>query len=780
MKLNDLLNNLLFDGNSSNLKGENEKKAFDQFNEKAGSLIDKIKEIGNSMDVTSEKLEKAKAKHGINSKEAQDIQKKVEELEEDWHKNNIKIEKIVKEIAEKYKLTADQIDNVNEAVLTSANKARFSGLNFKDSLETLNNHANNGFNGILKNVGGNIGNFLNMFGAVGPVVEGAAFLLGSALVQMEELNKKLVEFNREMSQGFSNDMLGMDLYGNGKNGSLRTLAGINNISEDSILEALKAFKKGKTLGLNEDLTGKPEEMTKFAIAAAQLGKFYGIQASTINTISRNLVYNYGTKIKDLSGIFEHGKEVAIKAGVSVSQYFENLKDATNLVGEKYIAGGIKGLNRLAEYATRTDQSIAEIYKSTAQFKNFGSQYENQNKAAGLGLQNTARNTGQAWALSQLGRDQEANALINTGYAKDIESNGLLDDNNNIDYRGLKTLNAIGLDKDQIATVQKLIKLHKEQGITMEQLQDPLKQDLKTRRKIAEFQEKNMTIGEKYAQMWTKVMGQIIDPLANALAPILDVVIDLFGGLADIISSVITTIKNYTGFGKNKHVEGHTEGSDAGPMTFLGNVFKVLTGKPEESKKAWHDVKDNFGVYDKNSDEELDNSNRTPTVVNANSQNGLLKNTSENETNTSSKIENVSFVSTHEKQMRVQADDFWKDMNNIWVKESKNMWGDMGQNAQSIWNIQINTAKSLSAHIKDFFNSDNDQKAADEAAKKYAENKAAGLVYSVQNIMQQREATPTGVAERAQAERLEKMVTQPVHIEIKQAFDGSIKSRIVGK
>lgn len=435
-----------------------------------------------------------------------------------------KKDKLDKLLTTRYHLSVDQLDQLHDLVQANSSSILDSSKKYHNSFYDLDKSISSGSDVIVSASK----RILGEFGFWGEA-------MGLAFEQINKLNKKLIEFNRNMSLGFSNDVLGMDLYGTGSANSLSSLSTGNALTEDEFLKAFAGLNKGNVLNQDNKNLGTANDFQDFGIKTAQLSKFYGVEIDKLTSISGTLVYNYGMKLKDVNKVFKEGKEDAISAGVSVKKYFENLKEATDLLGNQYINGGVKGLQDLALYASKTDQSISSIMKTADQFKDYTSSFEKQNTAAALAMMNTASQTAKIWALEFQGRKQEADVVLKGSLVKDIIANGYTNKNNDLDQRGLSTLQDMGMDAEQIKSIQKLVRLQKEQGITVEQLNNKEKQSLAIKAKIQEFEYKNLTVSEKMSAMWGKLKGAIIDPIASLISPLFDLTLNVLGTVIDVIT-----------------------------------------------------------------------------------------------------------------------------------------------------------------------------------------------------------------------------------------------------
>lgn len=371
---------------------------------------------------------------------------------------------------------------------------------------------------------------------------GLGWWFGETLERMDKLSTKLVQFNRELSLIYSSgNMLGMDIYGNGQYGSLETITSGNNINTDDFLNFFKSFDRGRVIGLTEDLKGQSESMQKLGISAAKLSKFYGVQNDVINRISGNLVFNFGTKIKDLNEVLEEGKRKAAEAGISVRKYFEQLAEASALVGDYYVQGGVKGLENLAMYAAKMDRSIGSIMDTSNRFQNFTSQYEQQNRAVALGLQATAVKVSKVWALTNIGKIGQADKEFTASLAKDMIRLNYMDKEGNIDNRAYKTLQAMDVNKEQIIQIQNMIRAYKKLGISIDEQTDINKASAVTRMKLAYYEKQNATASEKIGMIWARIKGTILDPISNILSPLFDTLLNAGVTFMDVVSNVLKPV-----------------------------------------------------------------------------------------------------------------------------------------------------------------------------------------------------------------------------------------------
>lgn len=561
-------------------------KALNEAKEKLAVLLNQGKEVDHKLLLDAkESYEEARNAEKYASAQVVIRERAHEARNNAELKERKRVNELIIALAKKHNMTQAQIRQLGETVGDESFNLDKETLTFNTSMKKIHSAASGGFSNLIADMGG----FFAEFAVIGSLIE-------ISFHQIQELNKQVVEFNRSMGQGqLSSKMVGSDMFGNTNMGSLASLTLMNAISEKEFFSSFNAFGKGKALGGNEDFFSQQENMRQFGVGAAQLSKFYGIEMGTINTITSNLVYNFGTKVKDLNEIFANGKEQASAAGLSVKEYFNNLKEASDQVGKHYIAGGVEGLQKLAFYATATGQAVSAVLASTGRFKNFTSQYELQNTAASLGFGNATQNMRKAWSLSVTGQQAESQKLLLTSLASDIKRNGLLDKSGMISGLGQMNLEGLGMGPEEIATIQKWVTKMDKSGIAIEAWNDRIHQSTDMQARMYEFEHKNLTMGERVGEIWGKIKSAIIDPFAGLIAPIIDgllgvvkIIVDMFGPVLKAIlwplallgkalakfQPVIDAIGAFTD-GISKCVDDWI-----GDSGFLGKAFGVLVGVVE--------------------------------------------------------------------------------------------------------------------------------------------------------------------------------------------------------
>lgn len=354
------------------------------------------------------------------------------------------------------------------------------------------------------------------------------------------LSDKLVGFNRKMGLGMSSEnLLGSDLFGNNKNiGNLQSFIENQNLSFEDFLTSYEAFNKGNIIG-SQNLENQKQDLLDFGRDTAKLSKFYGVSMQNLTNTASNLMFNYGASVKEINKTFDDGKHIAMGAGVNVQKFFENLEQASDMIGEYFIRGGVEGMNELALVATRLGMTTRGIMSSLDRYKTFHSQFELMNKATGYGLGETARNSRKVWALNRAGRQDEAIGIENISLARDMKNLGRFKDGQ-IDTGGLTMLSQMGYDKEQIASVNRLLKMQEDlgnQGITYEMLVDANKRTEKQNEIIQAYERKNQSAGEKLNTAWNTIKTSILDPLGAVLAPVFDASLNAISSFGKVFGKI---------------------------------------------------------------------------------------------------------------------------------------------------------------------------------------------------------------------------------------------------
>ncbi len=380
---------------------------------------------------------------------------------------------------------------------------------------------------------------MGAMGGVAKNIKGVAELFGFALDQIIALNDELIKFNRRMSQSITATSIGFSNMGNGgfgmqNIGSVNAITSQNGVGVSEFLDSFQAFQKGNIIGLSDKLQESAGALQDYGLTAAKLTKQFSVDATTLGTLTSSLLYNYGMKIEDINKILKDGTDIAAANGVAVSAFFKNLSEASNLSGQIYISKGTAGLEKMAFLATKLNVSISDMAGFASKYQDYNSLYQRQNLASALGMWQVGKNTARIWADIRVGKVGEAFQEYITSAAKDLKRNNYIDDKGQVDFRGIQSLNAIGATQEEIKAIQNLTRAQKETGATFEELTGQVQANLMTQIAMENFQRKNLTIAERFGQLWDKVKALVIDPIASILGPILDVSLTALSDALDIL------------------------------------------------------------------------------------------------------------------------------------------------------------------------------------------------------------------------------------------------------
>lgn len=452
-------------------------------------------------------------------------------------------------------------------------------------------------------VSDNLGKLLSSLGFVGAA-------LFETYTRFNKLSEKLVTFNRSMGLGMSSEnLLGSDLYANNPNsGNLESLIKNQNLSFDDFLKSYSSFQAGNVVG-SQDLGKQQKDLIEFGETSAKLAKFYGISMETLTNTASNLMYGYGASVKEINKQFESGKSIAMSAGVNVQKFFSNLEQATGMIGEYFIRGGIDGMNELAMVATRLGITTRGVMSSMEKYDTFHSQFELMNRASTLALRNMSENTQKVWALNHQGRQDEAIGVQTISLAKDIRALGGFQDGQ-INKGGLTALKSMGVNKEEIESINKLLRMQEDlagKGLTYEMLVGLQKGNEQQEQIIKSYERQNQTSGEKMDTAWNSIKTSLLDPLGVVFAPIFDLAMNgistigkLFGVvtkllipgftvIGDVLSWFADGLENANemldgwiktfGFKKDENGEvgaGAKTASTIAALTFSGIFIKMFT------------------------------------------------------------------------------------------------------------------------------------------------------------------------------------------------------------
>lgn len=466
------------------------------------------KELKKMLANDEEELKIAKLKLLITQEQLnlEDAKNKAEKL-------NIENQKTLNEIAEKNKLKPADLKRAMDSYDDQAEAA-------ENSTESLSRNRDM-FNKVSDAVGFNANSLLE-FTTVAALF---SQVFDAAAKQVVRLNSEMITFQRTMSGALNATALGFDIYGNdvtaNRSGSIDTVAGTNNLELSELLSTFEAFSDGQVIGLTNDLQKSQDELLKYGVAVARTSKLYGVSQSVITEFSKTMTQSLGVKIEDMTSIIEHGAEVAANAGVNINKFFENMQQIANLTGEIFTKGGAGGIEKTAMVLSKLGLQAYALEEVSNSIKDFGSLVEKQNAAAILGLSNYSAATSRIFAKNQTGDAGGALLLQQTNLAKDIDKI-YTNREGSINTQGLTALKQIGLQRDQISSIQGLIKAHRITGASFEDLANETNLTVAQLAQKRQIEQENMTMLEKVGVMWKTIQQTFIDPIASLLGPLLDI------------------------------------------------------------------------------------------------------------------------------------------------------------------------------------------------------------------------------------------------------------------
>lgn len=499
-------------------------------------------------DMLNDKLERQKDKLSALSERRKELTEEKIELDEDLLKPLQKKLKDVYNMSEQEvkdlftTLDSSKLVKLLKTISADANKVADSIVQEQQKREAFNKRIDSMFGEDgFRAVTTFIDTITQDLGALGVVIR-------RLMSDLLDANKKLVDFNRSLSLGFSSaELLGGDLYGNNQQYGLTNLKRemqASNLGLDDFLNSFKAFSKGNILGSNtQEVGGSSLSAMQFGKTSALLSKQYGVEMGNLNAISENLFYNFGTNITDLNKILDNGRKIAHQAGVSVKGYYENLKQATDALGKFYIADGTRGLEQLALSASKLGIATNEVLSIASKYNNFTSQFEIQGKAMALGMRNFSEASRAIWALNMTGQKDKAAALEMTTQLRDFRNMGRFDNEGNLNQAGLMTAQAMGLSEEQIKAISRLNQKYKElgaKGFTLEDITGITPLSKEKQYALEKYEKNNLTAGERFTASMTKIM-KLFGGMDRLLTPLIDVglsLVEMFGDVASVVGDFL--------------------------------------------------------------------------------------------------------------------------------------------------------------------------------------------------------------------------------------------------
>jgi phage-related protein len=436
------------------------------------------------------------------------------------------------------KANAWSVDELNEEM----NKAKFNmwGEKFAAGIDNAGNAAKAISTEFTSGVGKFISNKLPpQLKFIADIIVNS---LSSAIKQITELNDKLINLQRA-SGGLINPMnMGYDAFGNAKNGmdSLATTTLKANISVEQFSQAMQSLYSdgfGQTLGMVQNLKNIQGELQNFGVEAGRMKKLFN---ADIGPAVRNLSKNWGVSIKDATKLTAEGAAKVQLLGLSVSDYAKNLADVTSLVGEVYFKTN-EEMQKMAILASQLGVNVNALAKGMFKMKGINELFQQQQKAAALGMNTTAKALAQVYALRSQGKAGEAAKLEAASIAQDMVKQGLTDDKGQISQQGLATLDAAGIDKAQIEGIQQLARQAQRTGIALDKLGDTSKLTAKEQLILARDQKANMKVGEQWDIIVGSLKQTLVDPIAKIFGPVLKTLLNVLQPVIAIITDIASTL-----------------------------------------------------------------------------------------------------------------------------------------------------------------------------------------------------------------------------------------------
>lgn len=551
-----------FDDKTPESKISKNKSSINNVNEEMDSLAKMLNETESQLD----KLDKQIKKNNNNEVKRQELEKIKEKILERDIETGSKMDQLKNQRMELDKQSLDLEDQLNRArennekgfakVLGEKINSIFSGKD-KDSTNSnplgssLPGEGGGGFKDIIGDLTGSLGDGLGAFGSkigdfakdwgkklLGPwgVLIGAVIVgITKAYQQVMELNKQMTELTRGTGGAFDGGG-GFDMLGNasGAGGSLKTQAMMSNVDSGDVIKQVTQLSKSVTrFGANTPaINATKKAMMEFGVESAKIAKIYGAE---IGPAVGNLVKDMGLSVKDATKNLVDGVAKAKAAGLDAGQFADNMKEATDLMGELTFKDGAAGMQKMALYATKMGMSVNEMVGGMTKMKGLNDLFAKQQEAASLGMHNQAQAMSKIYALQKQGLQAEAAAAEQTAIIADLKAQGMVDDKGIVNQAGLSTLEAMGKSGGDIKSIQRNAAASSQLGLSPEDmLKDISKLSPENARKRQGYERNNRTIEEQGDMILGSFTQTFIDPLAKLIGPI----IKSFMNFAEILTDII--------------------------------------------------------------------------------------------------------------------------------------------------------------------------------------------------------------------------------------------------
>lgn len=525
-----------------------------------------ISSLASAIALAKKNVRDLTAAHGANDTATRNAKKALEDLNDDLDDKTKEREKLLKNLSTQTNISIADLQNYIDSITAHGVAATRSAAGTQQFTE------------VMTRVTGKLG---VDFKSLSLELFSLAGVIEQTVEQMVRSNKYLVEASRKTGGTINYKNLGFDAYGSNltNTGSLSSIAGMNNISEDDFLQSLSGFSKGNVAG--QDLSKSADDLQRFGVAQGKLMKLYGVSVGDLEKITELSTQLYGKSIKNLNSEFESGAKTARVAGLNVQEYFKNLARAVDLVGEAYVKGGTEGAEKLAMFATKFNTSVDSLVKFGDGFQTITDIYEKQATATALGLMNYANQSAKIFAQYQLGDVKGGAATSIAALAKDLQK--YTDRDGLIDNRGKRALNQLGIDKDQIQLIQRTMQAQKKLNVSFEELADVSK--LSAEKQFDYYQEMNRsaTITEKLNILWATLKASVLDPIASVLGPALEIVINALVVTFKLLYIILKpVIYGFTVIGKSLSTISNAIAGVAGMIEDFTSKLGISSNKTWES------------------------------------------------------------------------------------------------------------------------------------------------------------------------------------------------------
>lgn len=411
--------------------------------------------------------------------------------------------------------------------------------NIKNAFAATDNGIETLTNGIANGAG-------KIFGMIFPELEMFAVVVeevvGRAVKMFIELNDALVKIQRTTGGIVNAAALGYNATGTLQGGmeSLRTTMAKNNIDLQDYGDALNRLFQGpmgQVVGMKTNLKASGDELQKYALASAKMMKLWG---TDISGAVQGLTMNYGLSIKGATDATEAFAYSAKRLGLNMSTAMKNLQRVTELTNKFYFKS-LTSMTNMAMLATKLGVSVDSLTEGALKMTSVTDLFSKQQEMAALELGNYASNLAKIYAARATGRTDEAARLEMMSLYKDIKGRGFVDRRGQITAQGITTMQAAGMGPEQIDALNRMSKVMKDTGLTIEEQMAPLKNLSPEKRDVRLKNEReNRTMGESVNIITKKLWSGIIDPIAAILGPIIK-------SWLGAVESIVDALQEWWGF-----------------------------------------------------------------------------------------------------------------------------------------------------------------------------------------------------------------------------------------